>query len=88
MGVSESMSIIRGDISSGGGRRWDERDGVLVSRDGVVVAVTLLDNLMAAAVADVSSQEEEEEERRWRVSGEVAVRGGRRERERVTAIRT
>ena len=87
MGVSESMSIIRGDISSGGGRRWDERDGVLVSRDGVVVAVTLLDNLMAAAVADVSSQEEEEE-RRWRVSGEVAVRGGRRERERVTAIRT
>ena len=69
MGVSESMSIISGDISSGGGRRWDERDGVLVSRDGV--AVTLLDNFVAAAVAEGSSQEAEE--RRWKVSGEVAV---------------
>ena len=63
MGVSESISIIRGDISSGGGtRRWDERDGVLVSRDGVTV--TLLVSLLAAAVVEGSSQEVEEEERR------------------------
>ena len=56
------MSIIRGDISSGGGtRRWDERDGVLVSRDGVTV--TLLVSLVAAAAVEGSSQEEEEERR-------------------------
>lgn len=56
------MSIIRGDISNGGGmRRWDERDGVLVSRDGV--AVTLLVSLVAAAAVVGSSQEEEEERR-------------------------
>ena len=52
----------------GGGRRWDERDGVLDSW-----AVTLLDSLVAAVAGVAPSHEEEEEERGWRESGEVAA---------------